>query len=119
MWNRILLCSTLVAMCLIFVLLPWIALAQLPTPPDFGSGSSSGDFWEYFKSAVIAIFSLAAVALLIIAILGAGSGLLNALKSGREKGEWGQFATTVVATILVLVLIVFGTVQIIKYIDAI
>lgn len=107
------------AVVVLYLLVPLISFAQLPTPPDFGSGSSSGDFWEYFKNALIAIFSLAAVALLIVAILGGGGGLLNALKLGREKGEWGQFATTVIATILVLVLIIFGTVQVIQYINAI
>ena len=95
-----------------------VAQAQLPTPPSFG-GSSSSDFWEYFRNALIAIFTVAAVALLIMAVLGAGGGLLNALKKGREQGEWGHFAITVIATILVLVLIIFGTVQIIQYINAI
>lgn len=92
--------------------------AQLPTPPSFGGGSS-GDFWDYFRNALIAIFTVAAVALLIMAVLGAGGGLLNALKKGREQGEWGHFAITVIATILVLVLIIFGTVQIIQYINEI
>ena len=95
-----------------------VAQAQLPTPPSFG-GSSSGDFWDYFRNALIAIFTVAAVSMLIIAVLGASGGLLNALKKGREQGEWGHFAVTVIATILVLVLIIFGTVQIIQYIDEI
>ena len=101
------------------LLLAWsITEAQLPTPPSFG-GSSGDDFWEYFRNALIAIFTVAAVALLIMAVLGAGGGLLSALKKGREQGEWGHFAVTVIATILVLVLIIFGTVQIIQYIDEI
>ena len=95
-----------------------VAQAQLPTPPSFGGGSS-GDFWDYFRNALIAIFTVAAVAMLIIAVLGASGGLLNALKKGREQGEWGHFAVTVIATILVLVLIIFGTVQIIQYINEI
>ena len=101
------------------LLLVWsVVQAQLPTPPSFGGGSS-GDFWDYFRNALIAIFTVAAVAMLIIAVLGASGGLLNALKKGREQGEWGHFAVTVIATILVLVLIIFGTVQIIQYIDEI
>ena len=104
---------------IIVLLLTWSATeAQLPTPPSFGGGSGD-DFWDYFRNALIAIFTVAAVALLIMAVLGAGGGLLNALKKGREQGEWGHFAITVIATILVLVLIIFGTVQIIQYIDEI
>ena len=104
---------------IVALLLAWSATdAQLPTPPNFGGGSS-GDFWDYFRNALIAIFTVATVALLIMSVLGAGGGLLNALKKGREQGEWGHFAITVIATVLVLVLIIFGTVQIIQYINEI
>ena len=113
---RLLLQTTFVTVALLLV---WsVAQAQLPTPPSFGGGSS-GDFWDYFRNALIAIFTVAAVAMLIIAVLGASGGLLNALKKGREQGEWGHFAVTVIATSLVLVLIIFGTVQIIQYINEI
>jgi len=114
--NKLIL-KPIIAIALMFLAYS-LAQAQLPTPPNFGGGSS-GDFWEYFRNALIAIFTVAAVALLIMAVLGAGGGLLNALKKGREQGEWGHFAITVIATILVLVLIIFGTVQIIQYINEI
>ena len=68
------------------LLIVFAADAQLPTPPSFG-GTASKDFWDYFKNALIAILTVAAIALLIIAILGAGGGLLRALQEGRDHGE--------------------------------
>ena len=114
--NRILRISTIVLGAILLAFLSASAFAQLPTsPPSFGGGAASKDIWEYTTTAGGALLTAAAIILAAVALVSVGGGMVKALQEGRDKGEWGRFLWSLLASIAVLVFIIWAVLSAIEY----